>query len=242
MGGSSSKTSTELISEVISKHVTKNIQNCTTVVNVKQKLSASGKGSIIRIGKNATINQTVSISINCIQKNVNVDSIKKQINHAISQTSTASGESILSVIGASGSDAISTIRNVVNNVVTVENIQNCAAKVNQQQLFEASNGAQIIFDPGSSANQTLNMMNNCFADMTTKIMDQTGISSDIDQVADAKTTSPFAFISDIVGEISPFKMISLFFILIITVIIGVVVYPMVKSDTDLTYPYTSNIV
>jgi len=230
MGGSSSKTNSEVVSEVISNHVTRNVQNCTTIVDVEQRVSASGPGSVVIIGQGAQMNQTITISTDCIQKNININSLKRDVENAMRQAATASGESILSVIGASSAEASANVRNLINTSVTIENIQNCAAAVNQRQIIEASEGGTVILEAGASMNQTMSMMNKCFADMVSKIMDQTGISNDIDQTTKAETTSPFAFITDIVAEISPFKMIAYFFIMVIVIIIAVVVYPMFKSD------------
>ena len=42
MGGTESKSNTQVIGEIISSNVTRNVQNCTKKIDIKQELIADG--------------------------------------------------------------------------------------------------------------------------------------------------------------------------------------------------------
>ncbi len=237
MGGTESKSNTQILGEIVSSNVTRNIQNCTSKVDVTQKVIAE-PGSTLLIGKDASINQAVIIDVKCVKNTLDMKKLKQDIKNSIMQATDASGESILSALGSSSSQAYINLNTVVNNTVTIENIQNCASMVNNQQIVKAKKDSNLILDEGASINQTLNMMNNCYADMVSKIMEETGISNEVDQKAAAETTSPFAFIADIANAISPFKMLAAFFVMIILIVVAIFVYPMFKSSEE-QYPQYS---
>jgi len=204
MGGSFSKTNTEIVNESIISAVIESSQNTLAYTKATQSTSLSGTNILI------FNTQKVETSIAAL-KSVIVDN--KLIDHIVQNIKNkAKAEGTLLQPAAASSDI--KIRNIISAHFTTRTLQSCVAGVEAAQTLESKAGSVNIMVMQS---QNIEQLSRC-----TTIMDISNkISKDVLQ--DVKNKSE-AESESILGMLAKGYIVYLVFIgLIVLIIIGVII-------------------
>lgn len=220
MGGSSSKTAINNLSEQITNVAMSTVQSCEVSSVQSQSINASNSG--FRLWGNYKLEQTTDISAQCFSDVQKQTELQNKIIQAISQATTADNIALIGAFGRSNAEATANLTNIVKNNITMSNIQRSYNSIKQEQTANFSNSGVVLFDSVS-----LTQGGKIFAAATLSELDRAGIfntiQTNLDQSATATMANPLDFIAKTVGAItSSLTMSVIFFIMIIIIaIVGV---------------------
>jgi hypothetical protein len=214
MGGTQSKTTISQLSETITNIAMNNITRCLTTSTQNQTIKITNTG--FRFWTNYKIKQTTSVNSSCAQDAALQAKLQNDIVNAISQSSSAEGVALLSAFGSTKSEAEANIRNIIRTNVQMTNIMETVNQVQQNQSIESINEYVWIFD-----NLEAVQGSEVFAAATLKAVQDSGIfntiSNHIDQTSASKSTNPFSWISDLVGNAAAALLLVVLFIVLIII-------------------------
>lgn len=232
MGGSSSKAITEIVNESITNSVFTASNKCLTTMSSEQLISIVGNNNIVR---NVDFSLTATLKQDCGQNIELITKIQNSIASAIVATAEASGTGITSALGASSSEIDTRVRNVVQNNLTTEVLNEIVLNTNDMQkiIIQGSNniidGASFktLRDTFSSASQTV----------AQKIATELTTSTDSTSKAEAKTAGIFDFAVDALrvatsGVVGSYLITAI--VAIVVVIAGAFISSKVLEDPSLT--------
>lgn len=222
MGGSSSKTSVQQLSQAISNVAMSTVQDCETSVAQTQNLNVNNTG--FKLWGQYHLDQQSEIRSDCFSDVAKQADLQNKIISTISQATTAQSVALLGAFGTSKSEADAKLTSMVKNNVTMSNIQKSYNNLKQTQNATFNNSGVIGFEQVD-----LTQGSKLFAAATLQEVDKAGIfnqiSSYVDQQSAAKQENPLDFIAKAIGAIGSSVMMSIiFFIVIMAVaVLGVVV-------------------
>lgn len=224
MGGSSSKTIINQLSEVISNIAMETVQDCLVTADQSQVINVNNSGW--SIFGNYTLKQSTEVASQCFSDVKKQVDLQNKIIAAIAQTSTAQGTGILSAFGSSSSYAETNLTSIIRNNVTMSNIQKNYNIIKQTQTANINNAGFSL-----STNVNLTQGADVFAVSTLQEIDKAGIfntiSTHIDQESTAKTDSPFNLFGNLFGDLG--TGLKYLFVFIVVVVIGMMLYKMKAS-------------
>ncbi|QYB17749.1 coiled coils domain protein [Pacmanvirus S19] len=214
MGGSSSKTIVNQLSEQINNISTDVVQECIATIDQDQNLEVINTG--FKFWGSYKLQQTSEIKQECFNSVEKQTELQNKIFAAISQASTATGVGIISAFGSSSSYAETNLKSIIRNNVTMSNIQKAYNQIKVSQTAKFSNSGVIGFEKVE-----LTQGAKIFAAATLETIDKAGIfnqiSSHVDQSSTADTSSPLNIFG---GLSSMIKFAVLFIIIAIAIAIG----------------------
>lgn len=223
MGSNSSKSTVQNISEQITNVAMSSVQDCAVISNQKQTLDVSNSG--FRLFGSYKATQTTDVTSQCFS-DVNRESrLQNEIINAISQATTASGQSVLPAFGPNRAKALSSVTNIIRNNVTMSNIQKTYTSIRQSQNAKISNSGVVLFETVD-----LTQGATVFAAATLQEVVKSGvlntIQNHIDQTTTAKTESPLA------GLFSGASLMILIFFVFVAIIAVAIWAFMYDSDDN----------
>lgn len=229
MGGSSSKSVVESLSQQINEISMSIVQDCVSVSEQRQIVTSENAGW--SFGSSLKIVQTSTISSECFSNTKKQTELQNRIYQAVQNAAEANGVGVLSAIGASKSVADTKLITMIRNGVTMSNIQRNYNKIQQTQevvLRNAASGVQIFHSVDISQGAEI------FAAATLEAVDAAGVfnalTTSIEQQSKATTENPLDFIVKAIG--TAFGAISDSFIaiaMIIVAVIGFIFYVVIRS-------------
>jgi len=144
MGGSSSKSKTDIFMETVNSSFVQSIQSCSMNSDVEQIISIKGDGNVL---SNVEMNQVYTSLLTCMQDVNMVAKMQTDMENAIKSAAESQSVALLGVLGSSSSDVDTKIHNSVKNAVNVSTLT---------QLVNNIKAAQTIYVQGSG-NTLLNI-------------------------------------------------------------------------------------
>lgn len=230
MGGTESKTWSNIVNDIAVDVISRNVNKCVTTTNQEQTIGAAYVGGSVDIsGINMT--QSSTIDSTCILRSDTQNDITTQLGVALAESASAAGESVLSALGSTKSEAAANITNALKT-----NIQN----VNMQEAYTASSQKQqYLFGivekdfklSNLNMNQTVKLASESLMGTTaySKVINE--VKNVVDQQTVSKETNP---ISNIIGSVgnafsgamAPFAIVGG---LVALVVIGIILFMMFKK-------------
>lgn len=216
MGGSQSKTVVNQLSQQISNIATSIVQNCEVAANQSQNLIVNNSG--FKFWGSYKLEQQSDINSQCFSDLNKQTQLQNQIEQTISQATTSQNVALLGAFGSSTSSARANLKNIIQNNITMNNIQNSYNSIRQSQNASFSNSGVVIIE-----SVELIQGSKLFAAAVLKEIDKTGIfnsvSSYVDQQAKSSQENPLDFISKSISSVAEIVFLFIFVVIIIIVFI-----------------------
>jgi len=193
MGGSSSKTNTNIKTSLAVSLVARNIMNCSSNSSIKQTFRIEGSYNVV---KNVKQVQNLKLSAECAQDNKNIADLQQSVGNAIKQAAESQSVSVLGALGSSDAETNLTIENDVKQHITQENIVNIVNSSNAEQEFIIKGNHNIV--DNFSQEQTMDIVYRNSQKVINQMKSVQAIENAADQKGKATQTN---FISDIIGSI-----------------------------------------
>ncbi len=231
MGGTSSKTTSETITDIITNVAVKDMQQCASFIAQDQIITVSGNGNIV---SDVRMVQAATINMECYQKSRNIIDIQNAIVNSLNQAAASKASGFPTLDSGTKSATYSKIINNIRNDITMEMIQNCVATINQKQAIYISGNRNITMNVAME--QTASQLKNCLAERIMQTSVGTEIQNLVKQEAASETKSPFSFITDIFGGMM--NTIILIVGAIVLIIVFAIVGPSFGDSDDDDDEYT----
>lgn len=213
-GGSKSKTTNEIITDVITNVAVSDMQNCATYIAQSQSVDVTGSGNII---SNVTMVQGAQINMDCYRQSRNIIDLQNAIKNQLTQATKTRSSGIPSIT-PNNSAAFNKMLQSISTNITMDMLQNCASAVNQSQTVQVAGERNIV--QNVAMQQTATMLKSCMSNS----INRTTLGNDIANfVAQSATTdtSLFGGLFDALGGVIGVLLIvgGLVVVLIIVVIL-----------------------
>lgn len=194
MGGTSSKSKSEMITDIITNVAVKDIQDCSQFIDQNQNVYIQGSGNIT---SGIKMVQSAQINMDCYKKSKNITDLQNNIKAQVDQQVKATGSGFPTLDAGTHAEAYSKIQNDITSNINIDLLQKCAASVNQAQSVQVIGNRNITTD--IAMDQTATMFKKCMTDAINQSTLGNDIQNFVGQNAQAETKSPFSFITDIFG-------------------------------------------
>lgn len=207
MGGSSSKTSVDIVNDAIIDAITSNANNCSSQTTQVQDVEHTGFGLF------TGAEQTLNVTTQCLQKVVVDNSMVAQMAQNIQQQAAANTVALLPGFSSSRSDT--NLKNYLETKITTQNVQNCANSVDQYQRARFG-GVQVgVYDQ-----QSMDAFHTCMADTLNKNNVAEGIVQNVNQSSSASTDS--SPLSQFVSALTTTLLMPLILLIILVFVIAII--------------------
>lgn len=225
MGGTSSKTKSETITDIITDVAVKDMQQCASFIAQDQIISVQGSGNII---SGVKMVQAATINMECYQKSRNIVDLQNAIINSMNQAAMSKASGFPTLDSGTKSATYNKIVNNIRNTINMEMLQNCVASVNQKQAIYIQGNRNITADV--AMDQTASQLKNCMADRIMNSSLGTDIQNLVKQDAESETKSPLSFITDIFGGM--FNTVILIVGAIVLLIVLAIIGPSFGGDSS----------
>lgn len=213
MGGASSSSRSESITEVASNAAINVVSKCSTGSSNSQGINITGSSDINISG--VDMNQVIKIDISCLQDAKTLTDMQSAIQNSLENSSITKSQALLGAMQRDSSNSSTVIKNIVSQSITSNLISEMANQLNN---------AQVINISGSSGVKLNGLKFNQVADLVGKnvqnALSQNKIISDaINESKTSSSTEQTNFISDIINSIMG-NFMMMFIIVIILVLVG----------------------
>lgn len=195
MGGSSSKSRSQVFNDTVNNVIVKNIMDCSSNVTLQQQINITGSGNVV---SGVTMNQAIKLSSTCFQDAKVMADLQNQVTDAIKQAAKEQDVALTNALAKSSSDTDTLIHNsVVNNI----NPQNITKIINSSNEIQ---GINITGDYNLVSNFTASQTADVVSSNTQKVIDQMDVVNQIkdyiDQQASTTVNNPISQIIDSAGK------------------------------------------
>lgn len=195
-GGSKSSSKASIDTSLAVSALASSVMSCTSNTSVLQTFVISGNYNVV---KNTKQVQALKFSASCEQSAQNMADLQAKVANAIANSAEATGSGILSMFGASKSEAETNIKNNVSQEIKQETIQNIVNNSSAQQELIISGNNNIV--DNFAQEQTMEIvLKNC-QDVVNSLKVVQDMNNALQQQSKAVTTNPFAEIIDSIGNV-----------------------------------------
>ena len=201
MGGTQSKTTSEILTEIAINVTQENIARCIQAATQDQLIEVHRVAGDVTIS-GTTMEQGMSVDMQCTMSSEMQSDLQAKIAAAVSQYANAEGIALLSALGSTEATVENDIAGIFDAHVRQTNLQEAVQQSMQKQ-------GVIVTDVGGNAvirnvsmKQTMEVMAKAIitsSGYTSAIAD---ISNKIDQSAKAKETGPLDSLFKMIGNIT----------------------------------------
>ncbi len=178
---STSKSTNEMIVEVITNVIVQNTSNCNANIQQAQTISTGNSGGNIVVSGNKQSSDS-KIHLSCISATVNDSNFQSSIAQAIKQA-VESKTSGFSAVSVADSEAISKSITKVSASVNMQNITNCISQLSQNQILTTGNATGNISIIDNSQTLTAEVLQKCISNDQTTMSAVNELSQVVDQSA-----------------------------------------------------------
>lgn len=142
MGGTSSKTTVDILNSVAVSASMRTVQSCTTAASQNQLIQLQAVGDVTL----GDINQSQGVSVNteCLFSTAKKNEMAASMSNDIVAKLSASSEGFLKSFGGSHSDAVTNIKNMFTAAVNMVDIQNNVTSSMQRQTLSVNAGGNLV--------------------------------------------------------------------------------------------------
>jgi len=232
-GGSKSKTTNEIITDIITNVAVSDMQNCATYINQNQSVIVDGNGNIV---SGVTMVQGAQINMDCYRQSRNIIDLQNTIKNELTQAANTRSSGFPSLT-SSNSAAFNKMTESINTNISMDMLQNCASTVNQSQTVSVAGDRNIVQNVAMS--QTATALKKCMSNSINNTTLGNDIGNFVSQSA-TTDTSLFGGMFDAIGGLIGFLVI--IGGLIVILVIGVMLYSsgVFSDDADDTDNTVSN--
>jgi len=188
MGGSESKTTTEVVNETVQSVLFETVQSCKGPLSQEQVISVKNCKNCLISG--VSMKQMASIDVKCFQKSSKSADFQNKLQLALSQMAESQTSGF--AVSKSESENINRTVNKITQTVQDKVAQECVVSVAQRQAIMID-GSQNVVINDVTFNQTANAILECVQSSETLSRSVNDLSLQIDQIAKSKTTGLFDF-------------------------------------------------
>lgn len=222
MGNSESSTTVNSLSEVITNVAMSTVQDCVVVSEQAQSDTYVNNGFTLWSG--TTLEQQTEVRSQCFSDVKRQAELQNKIIQEISQATSATGMALLPAFGDTKSSATTNLTSLVENNITMSNIQKSYNGIKQGQTVDHVNNQVWLV-----RNVNLKQGAEVFAAATLQEVQKAGILTDIekyvDQTSSAKVENPLdAFAAMISAAFGSFYMGMILVVVLVLVCGGVMVW------------------
>jgi lysine/ornithine N-monooxygenase len=189
MGGTQSKTTVDILTDIAMKVVQKNISKCIQTATQDQEIAARNVEEYVVI-EGVSQEQSMSVNMQCALSNQMQSDIQSQIATQIAQYAESKGIALLSALGRTVSSAATNIKQLFEASVEQTNIQSAVMKSLNKQKISAVNVGKYVVLRNISQKQTLTMTASAIITSTGYAQTISDIAETMDQATDAEETGP----------------------------------------------------
>jgi hypothetical protein len=220
MGGSSSKSMVSILNDISMTASMRTIQSCSASATQDQLLELEAQGNIVI--RDVTLTQGVQVNSKCMAQTQKQLELKNDIASAITNFAESSGPAVIGALGANKSDAIATVKNILNTNINMDTIQENVVAALQRQKIKAKSTEGKIVVSNLTMEQTAKVWAEALVADEQFASSITKLAAKMEQATKAETTDPIA---NLVGSISKGLGIAMALPLIIGIlsIVGIIV-------------------
>ena len=146
-GGSKQTITSSLVTEVVTKVVSENIQKCKMDVIAIQELTIEDSSGVVLDG--ITMDQGFTAKLNCTMDQEQMTKMQNEVINQLEQAGKQTNQSVLgainSLVGEKNDQNLTTnARTMIRNEVSNKLVQEVTSKVNQQQLFKIRGSKDVV--------------------------------------------------------------------------------------------------
>ncbi len=193
MGGSSSKSTTDIYTSNVVEALSKSIQNCQSNTVINQQVVIKGNYNVV---KKVRMVQGMKLAVSCALDDKNIAAAQQAVENAVKQQTEAQNVALLGALSSSDSDTDLKIRNEVKATITRETVQNIINNFNATQEFYLDGNSNIVED--ISMEQSMEALFDGCLSALSQMSTVQDIQNKADQATKATQTNP---ISEIIGAI-----------------------------------------
>lgn len=194
MGGSSSKSKSDIFMESVNNAFVQSIQSCSMSSDVEQIVSVKGDGNIL---SNVELNQVYTSLLTCVQDVNMISKMQTDMQNAIKSAADSQSVALLGALGSSNSEVDSKIYNSVRNAINMTTMTQLVNNVKAMQtIYVQGSGNTLI-------NVNLKQVNSNIASSSQQIVANIDvlntIKSSLDQSSKSTQSDP---ISDLLNGLA----------------------------------------
>jgi len=198
MGGTVSKSTSEMINDMATNVLTSTLMNCMTTATQNQLLQFSNiKGNLDINSSNLT--QASTFDVSCILSATNTQDMSNSIANVIAQVAESKGQAALSALGNTKADIVSDISNKISNNITNMSKTDVVNILTQGQQFVVDGITGNVTLANVSLSQQATVVSRAIVTSSAIASVVNSASSKIDQTAKSTETNPIADMINSVG-------------------------------------------
>jgi hypothetical protein len=132
MGGTVTKSKSDLLSESINDIVVNSMQNCSSNSDIEQIINVKGQGNVL---SDIEMDQVFNTVMTCVNKSEWMADLQTQIEEKLNQSAASQSVAVLGALGNSSANVTSTIRNSVKSAINVATVSNMVNNARQRQVI-----------------------------------------------------------------------------------------------------------
>lgn len=231
MGGSSSKTTFESLTEIAIDVASEQVQKCTTTASQDQMINIRGtKGDVKMSG--ISQRQGVSVNMDCAFSSTTQNDLQTQLAQQITQKLEAKGGDFTAGFGNSRSEANTTIKNLFSTSVNNKSLMEAVSSTLQRQSLDIADTGGNVIIADFSQEQTANNIAKVMMDNTQYSGVLHEIATQVDQQAKSQGGGIFTNMFDMIGGIfDNLKgvILALAIAAAVVVVVGILIYGGMKA-------------
>lgn len=226
MGGTSSKTTVNQLTDISTKIANSSIQSCVTAASQEQIVKISHTdGNVDLSGANQK--QAVSVNMKCVMSNDTQNKIQNEMASQIANFAKSTGGDYTAV-GASHASAETNIKNILSSSIDNESISKQMASSLQKQEIAVSDTHGNVIAKGLTQDQGADVISKALISNSQYTGALTKIADKIDSHTEAENKGIFNSMFDALGMTARSAMYGAI-ALVIAGIIGVAVFFFIRS-------------
>jgi hypothetical protein len=191
MGGTSSKTLTEQLTEIAVNISSKTISECQA--SVSNNISIKNVGTI---WINGGIKQTADLDLTCLQSSNKVNQLTQRLTTEITNLAETKGVAVLSAIGTTKSEAEVRIQQKLQTEINMDSIARLASSIQNNIEFTHVNTAVV----NGPIEQSTSLVGKFVMDAIQSSGIQQDLESAIQNSSKSVSESPWAFLTDFLSN------------------------------------------
>ena len=198
MGGTTSKTTSEVLTDEAVSVSMKTIMSCALSASQSQLIQLNNvKGNVTITG--TSFKQGASINMQCLMNASKQADISNAVAASLAQSANASGQAVLSAFGKTQSEATSNIKTMISSSINADTSMQVSTNLSQSQSITASNiGGSVVIanvslDQSAQATSYALMQSSAYASAINDVANK------IDQSSSSKETTIFGELANAIG-------------------------------------------
>ena len=187
MGGSSSKTKTEVVMESLNEIMVSSMQRCSTSSNIEQIISVKGTGNVL---SDVEMHQVYTSMLTCVNKTDIVSKLQNELTDKIKTYADSQSLALLGIADRSDAEVDNIIRSSVKNAVNVQTISEMVNNAQQKQAIYVEGVGNTLLKVNMK--QIQSNIASSTQDLVANIDIVNKLTTDVDSVAKSKQQDPIA--------------------------------------------------